>query len=75
MKIEGLTIEVIPKPGTEEFDQLAKQFAEAVYNNFCEMWRLSNERQAALQCGFLAAEPSGQIQPDSDESTSQAQKA
>lgn len=38
MKIEGLTIEVIPKPGTDEFDQLAKQFAESAYRHFVELW-------------------------------------
>ena len=46
MKIEGLAIEVIPKPGTPEFEELAKQFAEAVFSHFCELWRQSDERAA-----------------------------
>ena len=46
MKIEGLTIEVIPKPGSEEFEQLAKQFAESIYAHFVELWRQSNEQAA-----------------------------
>ena len=47
MNIEGLTIEVIPKPGTEEFDQLAKQFAESVYANFVELWQKSLDQDPA----------------------------
>ena len=43
MKIEGLTIEAIPKPGTDEFDQLAKQFAESAYRHFVELWRQGAE--------------------------------
>ncbi|WP_288099792.1 hypothetical protein [Pseudomonas sp.] len=45
-KIEGLMIEVIPKPGTPEFEELAKQFAQSVYAHFVELWRQSEERAA-----------------------------
>lgn len=56
-KIEGLTIEVIPKPGTEEFDQLAKQFAESAYRHFVELWRQGAEQNpAAIYPQFLATE-------------------
>lgn len=57
MKIEGLTVEVIPKPGTAEFDQLAKQFAEAAYAHFVELWRQGAEPDpAATYPQFLATE-------------------
>ncbi|MFJ2456403.1 hypothetical protein ACIOWK_32665 [Pseudomonas protegens] len=57
MKIEGLTIEVIPMPGTDEFDQLAKQFAESAYRHFVELWRQGTEQQpAATYPQFLATE-------------------
>jgi hypothetical protein len=56
-KIEGLTIEVIPKPGTEEFDQLAKQFAESAFRHFVELWRQGSEQNpAATSPQFLATE-------------------
>ncbi|WP_404938964.1 hypothetical protein P7C00_11255 [Pseudomonas sp. JDS08PS003] len=57
MKIEGLTIEVILKPGTDEFDQLAKQFAESAYRHLVELWRQGTEQQpAATYPQFLATE-------------------
>lgn len=57
MKIEGLTIEVIPAPGTEDFDRLAKQFAESAYRHFVELWRQGAEQDsAATHPKFLATE-------------------
>lgn len=61
MKIEGLTIEVIPKPGSEEFDQLAKDFAAAIYTNFVTLWRESEQQPF---CGRL--EVSGPVETQQD---------
>lgn len=61
MKIEGLKIEILPQPGDEFFDRLAKEFAVAVYNHFVTLWQ-ENEQEPF--CGFLEASDPAEAQQD-----------
>lgn len=72
MKIEGLKIEILPQPGDEAFDRLAKAFATAVYTNFVTLWQ-ENEQEPF--CGRLEVSDPTEAQQDSVAASGAAQKA
>ncbi len=61
MEIEGLKIEILPQPGDEFFDRLAKEFAVAVYTHFVTLWRESEKQPF---CWFLDASDPVETQQD-----------
>jgi hypothetical protein len=72
MKIESLKIEILPQPGDEFFDRLAKEFAVAVYTHFVALWRESEQQPF---CGRLEVSDPAEAQQDSAAASGAAQKA